>query len=84
MSNRLLVLVDLVIVSSLVGLVTKEVYGGVLLAAVGAGLVLEMLEAIGLIPTRWEDVEGDLASDGVAVLVSRCSVIQLVGEGDGK
>lgn len=65
------ILVDLVIVTALVCLVTKEVDSGILLATVVLGLGLEMLKAVGLIPTGWEDVKGDLASNGVAVFVRK-------------
>lgn len=66
MPNRPLILIDLIIVTTLVCLVTKEVDSGVLNTTLLLGLVLEMLEAVGLVPAIREDVEGDLAADGVS------------------
>lgn len=43
--------------------------GGVFNATILLGLILEVLEAVGLVPTGWEDVEGDLSADGVAVTI---------------
>lgn len=40
---------------------------GVLDATLLPSLVLEVLETVGLIPTRWEDIEGNLSTDGVAI-----------------
>lgn len=64
---------DLVVVAALKRLVAKEVDCRVLdgLAAGPLGLVREVLQAVGLVPAGWEDVEGDLAADGEAVR-SRC------------
>ena len=43
---------------------------GVVLDAAGLlGLTLEVLKAISLIPAGWEDIEGDLSTDGVAVVI---------------
>lgn len=64
--HRPLVGEDLVVVTALERLVAEEVDGGVLDAAGPLGLVLEVLEAVGLVPARGEDVEGDLAADGEA------------------
>lgn len=64
------VLVNLVVVAALEGLVAKEVDGGVLDAVGLLGLVLEVLQAVGLVPAGGEDVEGDLAADGEAVRFS--------------
>jgi hypothetical protein len=58
--------VDLVVVTALKGLVAEEVDGGIGDAAGLLGLVLEVLEAVPLVPARGEDVEGDLATDGEA------------------
>lgn len=68
-ADRARVLVDLVVVAALVGLVAEEVDGGVLDAIWLLGIGLEVLEAVGLVPAGWEDVEGDLTADGVAVLL---------------
>lgn len=71
MADRAWVLVDLVVVAALVGLVAKEVDGGVLDSVGLLGVLLEVSEAVGLIPAGGEDVERDLAADGVAVVVIR-------------
>lgn len=71
MSNRPLVLIYLIIVTTLVCLVAKEVDSGVLDTALLLGLALEVLEAVGLVPALWKDVKGDLASDGVAIATIR-------------
>ncbi len=70
MPHRPLVVEDLVVVATLHRLVAKEVDGGVLDAAGPLGLVLEVLQAVRLVPARGEDVEGDLAANGEAVI--RC------------
>lgn len=70
MPNRPLVLVDLVVVAALVRLVAEEV-DGLEVDAVGQVLVgFDVLQAVRLVPAGGEDVEGDLAADGVAALVS--------------
>ena len=56
--------VNLVVVTADHGLVAKEVDRLVLDAAGLLGLLLEVLEAVGLVPACGEDVKGDLASDG--------------------
>jgi hypothetical protein len=66
-ANRAWVLVDLVVVAALVGLVAEEVDGGVLDAIRLLGVGLEVAQAVGLIPAGGEDVEGNLAADGVTV-----------------
>jgi len=65
-ANGARVLEDLVVVAALVGLVAEEVDGPVLDAA-DLLLGFDMLQAVGLVPASGEDVEGDLAADGVAV-----------------
>lgn len=67
MTNRAWVLVDLVIIAALVRLVAKEVDGGVLNAIRLLGVGLEVSKAVSLVPAGWEDIEGDLTADGVAV-----------------
>lgn len=63
--------VNLVVVAALEGLVAEEV-DGVVGDAIGLlGLVLEVLEAVGLIPASGEDIKGDLASNGEA---ARCGL----------
>lgn len=58
---------DLVVVAALEGLVTKEV--DVLVGnAIGLlGLVLKVLEAVGLVPASGEHVEGNLSANGEAI-----------------
>lgn len=58
--------VDLVVVAALVGLVAEEVDGGVGDSAGLFGFGFEVLEAVGFVPAGGEDIEGDLAADGVA------------------
>jgi len=60
------VLEDLVVVAALVGLVAEEV-DGVVLDATDLLLGFDVLQAVGLVPASGEDVERDLAADGVAV-----------------
>ena len=64
-SNGARVAVDFPVVAAFKGLVAKEVDLGVGNAARLLGLLLEVLEAVGLVPAPGEDVEGDLAADGV-------------------
>jgi hypothetical protein len=66
--NGPLVLVNLIVVAADGRLVAKEVDGGVVDAVGLLGLVLEVREAVGLVPAVREDVKGDLATDGEAVL----------------
>lgn len=66
MSLGPLIVENLVIITALERLVAKEVDGGVLDAAGPLGLVLEVLQAVRLVPAGGEDVEGDLAADGEA------------------
>jgi hypothetical protein len=60
------VLKNLVIVAAFVRLVAEEVDGAVLDAA-DLLLGFHVLQAVRLVPARGEDVEGDLAADGVTV-----------------
>lgn len=66
-SNCPRIAVDLIVVSSLVSLVTKEVNCGVFNTARLLGLVLEMLQAVGLVPPGREHIEGYLAADREAM-----------------
>lgn len=73
-----LVLIDLVIVTTLEGLVSKEMDGlvvdpGEVLGWIG--FVLDMLQAVGLVPAVGEDVEGDLAADRIAALDDIVSLV---------
>jgi hypothetical protein len=71
MSDGPAVLVDLVIVSSLVSLVSEEV-------DLFEALVLDMAESIGLVPALWENVEGDLAANAVGQVVRGKLLLQEV------
>lgn len=62
------VFVDLVVVTALESLVTKEVNSTVFDSPRQVLLVLNMLQAIPLIPAGREDVEGDLPADRVSNL----------------
>ena len=64
-ADRPWVLKDLIVIAALVGLVAEEVDGAVLDAA-DLLLGFDVLQAVGLVPASGEDVEGDLAADGVA------------------
>lgn len=74
-----LVAKDLVVVAALKGLVTKEVDVLVSDTAV-SGVVLEVLEAVGLVPTSGEDVEGDLTANGEAIEGKSASWVTLRSE----
>jgi hypothetical protein len=63
------VLKDLVVVAAHKRLVAKEVDRRVLDAAGPLGLVLEVLQAVRLVPALGEYVERDLPADGEAVSV---------------
>lgn len=67
MPSRPGILINLVIVPANHGLVAKEVNGGILDPALLLGVLLEVLEAVGLVPTGGEDVKGDLTADGEPV-----------------
>lgn len=73
-SDRPGVLVDLVVVAALERLVAKEVDRRVGYPSRLLGLVLEVLQAVGLVPAGGKDVEGDLAADGEAAWRGRRSV----------
>ena len=66
MANGARVLKDLIVVAALVRLVAEEVDGAVLDAA-DLLLGFHVLQAVRLVPSSREDIEGDLAADGVAV-----------------
>jgi hypothetical protein len=61
------ILENLVVVAALVRLVAEEMDGAVLDAA-DLLLGFHVLQAVRLVPAGGEDVEGDLAADGVAVI----------------
>ena len=57
---------DLVIVAALGGLVAEEMDSGILDTTGPLRLVLQVLQAVSLVPAVGEDVEGDLTADGEA------------------
>jgi hypothetical protein len=65
-ANSAWVLEDLVVVAALVRLVAKEV-DSVVLDAADLLLGFHVLQAVRLVPASREDVERDLAADGVSV-----------------
>lgn len=67
MTNRARIGVDLVIVATGEALVTEEV-DGLVLDTGDVLLGLDVLQAVSLVPTSGEDIEGDLATDGVAMI----------------
>ena len=75
MSCRSLVLINFIIIPALVRLVAKEVNRRVLDAA-NVLFFFEMLQAVSFVPAGGEDVEGDLATDGVAVVKKGLTVGQ--------
>lgn len=61
MSRGSRVLVDLIVVATLEGFVAEEV--DLVVLDSGEGFFgFDVTEAVGFIPTCWEDVEGDLAA----------------------
>lgn len=63
MTNSSGVLKDLVVVTALERLVTKEVHSGIGDTARLLGLVLQVLQAVRLVPAGGEDIKGNLAAD---------------------
>lgn len=60
------VLIDLVVIAALHCLVTEEVDGLVVHPSRHILVILNVLQAVCLVPACREDVEGDLTADGVA------------------
>lgn len=58
MSDSSRVLIDLIVVSTFIGLVTEEV-------DLFKSFVLDVAQGVRLIPAVGEDIEADLSSDGV-------------------
>jgi hypothetical protein len=65
-ASRSWVIVDLIIISALESLVAEEVNRRIRHTPRLLPLVLEMLQAIRLIPPSGEDIEGDLPADGIS------------------
>ena len=63
MANCSRIAVDFIVVAALICLVAKEVDCSVVNPTRELGLVLEMLQAVCLIPTSTEDIEGYLTTD---------------------
>ena len=68
MPCRPLILIDFIVVPALVRVVAKEVDRRVLDTA-DVLFFFEMMQAISLVPSGGEGVEGDLAADGIAVMM---------------
>lgn len=62
MSNRPAITEYLVVIAAFECLVAEEMYGGVINAIRTLRFGFDVLEAISLVPTSGEDVEGDHAS----------------------
>jgi hypothetical protein len=69
MANNSRIRKDLIVVSTFVSLVTKEVDDFVINTVGLLGLGFDVLEAVGLVPACGEDVKGDLATDGVSGII---------------
>ena len=63
---------DLVVVTTWRGLIAEEVDGLVGDTTGLLGVVLEMAQAVCLVPTVGENVEGDLTANGEAVESMKC------------
>lgn len=63
--------VYLIVITSRETLVSKEVDGGEVDSRY-IFLGLDMLQAIGLVPPGWENVEGNLATDRVSIWLLCC------------
>lgn len=63
MADRPAIGVDLIIVASLVRLVSKEVNSGVAYSTRVLCVLLEMLQAVRLVPASGEDIKRYLATD---------------------
>ena len=66
MSDRSGVFKDLIVVPTFESLVAEEMNGGVVNASGQVLLVLDVLQAVSLVPASREHVERDLAADRVA------------------
>lgn len=75
-TDRARVRVDLIIVATGEALVTEEV-DGLVLDAGDVLLGLDVLQAVSLVPTGGEDIERDLATDGVAVCCR--TMVRIIG-----
>lgn len=90
MTNCAGILVDLVVVTTLRSLVTKEVNGFVGDAVGLLGILFEVLEAVSLVPAGGEDVERNLTTNGEAtsrrtlVFAKKIQVLQFSSITTGK
>ena len=82
MADRPRILKDLVVVATLERLVAEEMHSRVVNAAGQVFLVLDVLQTVPLIPAHGEDVEGDLAADGVSAitLAATSPIVKAYGE----
>jgi len=69
-ANGALVNIDLIVIATLERLVAEKVNRRVLDSARLLGLGLEVAEAERLVPTRGENIERDLAANGVSAIIS--------------
>ena len=74
MTNGSLVVVDLVVITSLVRLVTEKV-------DLGESFVFNMLQAVGLVPSGWENIKRNLTSNGISQSQVREFFLQRVDHG---
>ena len=63
MANRSGILINLVVVAALERLVAEEMYSLVVHSTWHVLVVLDVLQAVCLVPACWKDVEGDLTAD---------------------
>lgn len=75
MTNSARVFIDLIIVSSDESLVAEEV-DGLVFNTRDVLFSLDVLQAVGLVPTSGEDIERDLTTNRVAVLADRLAPYQ--------
>lgn len=66
-TNRPRIGKDLIIVTTLIGLVAKEVNSGIGHSTRLLSLILKHTQAVRLVPTSREDIEGDLATNREAM-----------------
>ena len=66
MANRSGILIDLVVIAALERLVAEEVDVLIIHSTGHVLVILDVLQAVRLVPARWEDVEGDLATERIA------------------
>jgi hypothetical protein len=80
-TNRPLIAVDLIIITTLIRLITKEMNRLVIDAVLPLLLLRDKVQAVRLVPARGEDVEADLPADGVCEAVVRERLFQRAHHG---